>query len=62
VVTVKLTASKYNKPDWKEWYNDKVTLYFGRLSKGDIRLGLSLGSEVGSIDLFVVTFGYDRTI
>lgn len=43
---------------WKEkWIND-MCFYCGVLSKGDIRLGLSIGNECGNVDLFFFTFGY----
>lgn len=57
---MKLTASTINSNKWKEWFTDSCTFYIGWLSKGDIRLGLTIGNKEGSVDLFVITLGYDR--
>lgn len=57
---MKFSASLTNDKRWKEWYTENFTVYFGYLSKGDYRLGMSIGNKEGSIDLFVVTFGYLR--
>ena len=55
-----LKASKLNNKHWKEWFNDNISIYIGSLTKGDVRLGISLGNKTGSVDLFVITFGYER--
>lgn len=57
---MKFSASTINDKKWKEWYTDNWTIYFGYLSKGDIRLGATIGNKEGSVDLLFVTFGYDR--
>lgn len=56
---MKLTASKLNNSRSKEWFNDKMTLYFGRLPKGDVRLGITIGNREGNADLLFFYVGYD---
>lgn len=43
---------------WREKWIGKYTFYCGLLSKGDIRLGISIGNESSSVDLFNFTFGF----
>lgn len=43
---------------WKEVYAGNYTLYCGFLSKGDWRIGASLGNENGFLELFNFTLGY----
>lgn len=45
---------------WKEKWIGKYTLYCGLLSKGDWRLGISIGNKCSSVDLFRFTFGFMR--
>lgn len=50
-----------NKRFWKETYIGKYALYCGFFSKGDWRLGVSLGNENGNVDLFNFTLGYMKS-
>ena len=43
---------------WKEKWIGNYAFYFGLFSKGDIRLGLSIGNKETNIDLFKLTFGF----
>jgi hypothetical protein len=43
---------------WKETWIGNYTFYFGLFSKGDWRLGVSIGNECSSVDLFRITFGF----
>lgn len=52
--------SELNDHRWKEWFTDSCSFYFGYLPEKDYRVGLHLGNKEGSIDLFVITFGYLR--
>jgi hypothetical protein len=46
------------KPFWKEKYKGEYAFYFGLFSKGDIRLGLTVGNQWTSVDLLFFTFGF----
>ena len=43
---------------WKDVYIGKYTFYCGFFTKGDFRLGISIGNECSSVDLLIFTFGF----
>lgn len=43
---------------WVEKWVGGYALYFGFLTKGDLRLGIGIGNKEGHIDLLFFTFGY----
>lgn len=43
---------------WVEKWIGKYSFYFGLFSKGDSRLGLSIGNQEAQINLLFITFGY----
>jgi hypothetical protein len=56
-----LIREKEDKPMfelWKDVYIGKYTFYCGFFTKGDFRLGISIGNECSSVDLLIFTFGF----